>query len=636
MYDLCGLAFRDDRRHAAQDDVMSIMHGMPVVRTELAGPSVAGPVGIVFSYGAGATGAIAERSCGGDQFLLGFVGTLYALDGETGIAAGSAQACANRLLDLFMSSGVSSVTRLRGEFVIAFWNGREESLYLMSDRFRSQPLFYCETTQGLIFASRLKALVEHPWGKGLSINPAAIVDLMAFSCVTTPRTIFQEVRKLPPGHMASWKNGRLTIAPYWDIDFSCPSGEPRANLQRLIREKFADALQVRINQDQSRNSIGAFLSGGIDSSTVTGVLTQLMGKPIKAFTIGFAEPGYNELEFAEHAARHFGAVHFTRNVTVEDVHEALPRIVQTFDEPFANASAIPTYFCAKLAKDNGVDILYAGDGGDELFAGNERYGTQKLFDYYQAVPGWLRRTAIEPLVRTVASLVPWGPPLMAKKYINRANVPYPDRLMSWALFSLLPLSELASDSLLARFGIDTDPYGPVAEHYAKAPARTELDRQLYIDLKLIISDNDLIKVTRAGEAAGLAVRFPFLDGEFADCAAKVPARFKMRGHHLRTFFKETYSDLLPLATRTKIKHGFGLPIAVWLRTNKGLRDMMHELVLSTNSLHRGYFKRKTLQRIIEEHEKDCGSFYGAVVWNIMIIELWHRMMAASARLKEHA
>jgi asparagine synthase (glutamine-hydrolysing) len=636
MNDLFGLVFRDDRQRAQHDDVMSIVPALPAMQGKLVGPAVVGPVGMALIPGTQSTAALAEQTAGVGRHLLGFSGTLYNLDEVAGNVATPVQSSAQRLLDLVMRSGVSVVTRLRGEFLIAYWDGQEETLYLMNDRFRSQPIFYCQTAQVLVFGSRLKVISSNPWVESLSIDPAAIVDLMAFSCVTTPRTIFQEVKKMPPAHVLSWRKGRLTLTPYWDIDFSHPSGESRETLKRLIRQKFAEALQVRINQDRTHSSIGTFLSGGIDSSTVTGVLTQLTGDRVKAFTIGFAEPGYNELDFAKHAACHFNAMHFTRNVTVEDVHQALPKIVETFDEPFANASAIPTYFCAKLARENGVDVLYAGDGGDELFAGNERYGTQKIFDYYHAVPTWLRKGAIEPLVHGLAGLLPWGLPMLAKKYINRANVPYPDRLTSWGLFNLLPLPELASEPLITRFGKDTNPYAPIAYHYAHAPANTELDRQLYIDLKLIISDNDLVKVTRASEAAGVAVRFPFLDGEFADCAAKVPAGMKMRGHHLRTFFKDTYADLLPLATRKKTKHGFGLPIAMWLRSNHGLLDMMHDLVLSSNSLHRGYFKREALQRLIEEHQKETGSFYGTIVWNIMIIELWHRMIAPNIRFKEAA
>lgn len=214
--------------------------------------------------------------------------------------------------------------------------------------------------------------------------------------------------------------------------------------------------------------------------------------------------------------------------------------------------------------------------------------------------------------------------MQGKKYIQRARVPYPERLSAYGLFETLSLAELLEDDFRATLTRDYDPAGPMHHYYFQAPATSALDRQLYIDLKLAISDNDLFKVTRMTEAAGVAVRFPFLDHCLAEVAATVPATLKMRGTQLRSFFKRAYADLLPLATRTKPKHGFGLPIPVWLRTDKRLNEMMHDLVLSPTSIQRGYFQKRALETLVTRHQTDATSFYGTVLWNLMALELWHR------------
>jgi asparagine synthase (glutamine-hydrolysing) len=386
-----------------------------------------------------------------------------------------------------------------------------------------------------------------------------------------------------------------------------------------------DAISVRLEQENSIARIGTFLSGGVDSSTVTGVLTQLAKRSMKSFSIGFQEQRFNEINYARIAARAFGAEHYEYFVSPQDTYDVIPVLLEAFDEPFANASAIPTYYCAKIAREHGVDVLYAGDGGDELFAGNERYATQRLLEYYHMVPKCFIELFVKPLVFTLADRRGWELCVKGKKYVQRASVPYPERLSSYEFFKCVPLAEFFADDLLEVIGRHYNPYAPVHAYYGQAPAQSDLDRQLYIDLKLAISDNDLFKVTRMTEAVGITVRFPFLDQRLAEFAATVPAHIKMRGRELRSFFKKAYADLLPTEIRTKQKHGFGLPIPVWLRTDKQLNEMMYDLVLSPQSLQRGYFRKKALEKLIECHKTDKTSFYGTTLWNLMTLELWHRI-----------
>jgi asparagine synthase (glutamine-hydrolysing) len=303
----------------------------------------------------------------------------------------------------------------------------------------------------------------------------------------------------------------------------------------------------------------------------------------------------------------------------------LPILMASFDEPYGNASAIPTHLCARLAREHGVDVLYAGDGGDELFGGNERYASQRVFEYYNRIPRWIGRGVIEPTVTALADRTRLGLFIKGKKYIRRATLPAGKRITSYD-FQRDPDGAIPDGRLPGGGGSEYDPGEATERLHAEAPAKSELDRQLYLDLHLTISDNDLFKVTRMTEAAGVTARFPFLDYRLAEFAMTVPASIKMRGRKLRTFFKGAYADLLPEEVRTKSKHGFGLPIAQWLQSDPALRDLLHDLVLGPRALSRGYFRKDALEELIQLHRSDPTSFFGTALWNLMLLELWHQRL----------
>ncbi len=554
---------------------------------------------------------------------LAFEGSLYNL-GELLPGRREGTGALMGIVQLYLKEGLTFVDKLRGDFSLAIWDGREAALYLATDRFRVYPLFYYQDDDKLVFASRIAGILACPLFVKRTINLESLVDVVASSIIPTPKTVFHEIKKMPPGHVLTYRKGAARLTPYWEINFRRTDHSNRADLTRRLRAHMTHSVSIRLATDGASDRIGSFLSGGVDSSTVTGLMTQLAGRPIRSFSIGFEEERFNEMEYSRIAARAFGAEHHEYLVTARDAYDAIPVLLNAFDEPFANASAIPTYFCAKIAKDHGVDVLYAGDGGDELFAGNERYATQRLFEYYGMIAGPVREGVVRPLVYALAALTRSERIGRVKKYIQRASIPYPDRLFSYGFFKIMPMVALFEDDVLDVIGREYDPYAPIADLYSKAPAETDLDRQLYIDLKLAISDNDLLKVTRMAEAAGVTVRFPFLDHHLAEFAAGIPASIKMKRRQLRSFFKEAYADLLPLETRKKRKHGFGLPIPIWLRTHKGFNEMMRDLVMSPRSLRRGYFRRAVLEELITRHKTDETSFYGAVLWNLMVLELWHR------------
>ncbi len=623
MSGICGIVVHDRQRRLAPDGVVSMLEGLREAGEAEESTVVRGGTGLGARGVPGQLSGVSELTVHGRAVAIAFYGCLY---NGAELSAGEARD-ADRLrvlLQLYLRHGMAFVQELRGDFALAVWDGSEETLHLASDRFRVHPLFYYEDGEYLVFASRMKAILGCSIPLSRSINLEAVVDVVASSTIPTPKTIFKEVKKLPPGYILSSRNGEIRLSRYWDIDFREPSKQTKGRLSEELKDVFSDALSVRLKGDQDFGTIGTFLSGGVDSSTVTGVLTQLAKCPIKSFSIGFEEQGFNEISYARIAAKAFNVEHHEYFVSPQDTYGAIPVLLDSFDEPFGNASAIPTYFCARLARDHGVSVLYAGDGGDELFAGNERYATQRLFDWYQKIPVWCRRRVAEPWVFFLADRTRHKLLLKAKKYIQRANIPYPERLTSYGVLRIIPMAEMFDDSLLDTIGRGYDPYAPVGEHYYQAPARSELDRQLYVDLKLAISDNDLLKVTRMAAAAGVTVRFPFLDHRLSEFAAKIPAEIKMPGRELRRFFKNAYADLLPLEMRTKTKHGFGLPIPYWLKTDLKLKEMMYDLLLSPVSVQRGYFKREALERLVDRHRNDQTSFYGTVIWNLMVIELWHR------------
>ena len=630
MSGVCGIVLRDQGKPLSTAQLTCMARSLDVSGVGENTALSFGSTGLGAQTFPGRLSGVARLTRHGQTSGLAFHGSIYNLKELISSDVRDSNVL-QELLSLYLEEGTAIMQRLRAEFALAIWDARDETLCLATDRFRVHPLFYYQDPGALVFASRMQGLLACPFVTK-SIDPTGIIDIVASSMIPTPRTIFQEIKKLPPGYLLTYRSGEIKVSSYWDINFNHPSASNEEELARQLKAQFLDAVSVRFKGEDSSESIGTFLSGGVDSSTVTGILTQLAERPIKSFSIGFAEQRFNEIQYARIAARAFAAEHYEYFVTPRDVYNVIPVLLDSFDEPFANASAVPTYFCTKLAREHGVDVLYAGDGGDELFAGNERYAAQRLFDYYHMIPAWLRESLSQPLVFSLAGALQWQLFVKGQKYIRRANIPYPDRLSSYGLFKLLSLDELFDDRFLAVAGKDYDPYAVVGFHYFQAPAQTELDRQLYIDLKLTISDNDLFKVTRMTEAAGVTVRYPFLDHRLAEFAASVPAKIKMRGRQLRSFFKNAYADLLPEEIRAKQKHGFGLPIPVWLRTDKQLNDMMYDLILSPRAVQRGYFRRNALEELVELHKIDEGSFYGTILWNLMILELWHRVHMKSDTL----
>jgi asparagine synthase (glutamine-hydrolysing) len=528
------------------------------------------------------------------------------------------------LAALYERHGVRFVDGLRGAFSVILWDVVEHRLVAAIDGFGIKRLSWYEDNDVVLVATRtdvLRAVVP-----SLSISPRAIANILNFSSDLGPETIFTGVRRLAPGTVLVASNAQVRTESYWDMRYGVG---PNAAEQDLSRE-LESLLQQSVSSHCAASpgaGLGAFLSGGTDSSTVVGLMTRVLGAPVKAFSIGFEEPGFSELEFADIAARAFASEHHKYLVTASDCLSAIPDIVRAFDEPFGNSSAVPTYFCARLAAENGVTTLVAGDGGDELFGGNERYATDKIFESYFAIPQWLRAGVIEPVLG-----LPIPGPLARKPrgYVRRAHMRGVERMLSFQFLRTHAFREVFEGDFLRTLGeysvLDTP-----SRHYAGAAARDHLDRLLYVDMKITLADNDLPKVTCMSELAGVRDRFPFLDRSVAEFSGRVPARLKVKGFEKRYLFKQAFRNLLPAQIIRKKKHGFGIPVALWMRTDPRMRELAHDTLLSERAFGRGYFRRPFIEDLFRRHDAGAGTYYGDIIWTFLMLELWHRRIEEPAQ-----
>lgn len=523
------------------------------------------------------------------------------------------------LAALYEQFGQEFIEKLRGLFSLIVWDRLERKLIAAIDDFGVKRLTFYQDRNVLLIASRLNALAQ-TGETGKTINPKAIANYLNFGTNLAPGTMLSGVQRLEPGTVLVADGRGTQIRRYWDMRYDLGSKTNPRDLSRELEAVVADAVALQC-RSESFSRVGAFLSGGTDSSTVVGMMRRLGRGPVQAFSIGFEDEHFNELEYAQLAARAFQADHHTYLVSPADCFEALPNIVRAFDEPVGNNSAVPTYFCARLAAQAGVTTLLAGDGGDELFGGNERYLTDKIFGLYQQVPGVIRRGLIEP---GLASL-PFQNGLAgkARRYIRRSNLASPQRYFSYHF-----LSSHSPESIFEPEFLRSLEHYPILEvpcrHYAQAPANAHLDRLLYVDVKMTLGDDDLPKVTNTAGLAGVQTRFPYLDRSVAEFSGRIPAGLKVKGFEKRYLFKQAFRSLLPPEIIQKKKHGFGIPVCRWLKSHPPLRELAHDVLLSKRAFERGYFQRNFIEDLFRLFESDESTYYGDTLWSFLTLELWHR------------
>jgi asparagine synthase (glutamine-hydrolysing) len=522
---------------------------------------------------------------------------------------------------MYERDGDPFVGSLRGSFAIILYDHVAGVLKAWTDHFGTQKLSFVESAGLFGVATNLQTLVSN-FPVPPQLDPAAILQYLEYTCIPAPHTVYKQVFKLKPGHQLTSGVTPLT-APYWQMKYDVPAaGRSESALARDLASAVRWAVKSSLGGIEDPQGLGCFLSGGTDSSSVAGLVGLLTGRRPRTFSIGFDDQGYNEIQYARIAAARFEAEHYEYFVKPDDILTVMQAASAVYDEPFGNSSIVPTYYCARLASENGITHLLAGDGGDELFGGNSRYAGDRVFQRYRLIPAWLRRGLIEPVISTARSHTSIGIVDLAARYIRRSNIPMPDRAFSYSLQSSVPAIELFTFDFLSEVS-GSDALQPARDHFAAAAAHDDLNRWLYLDLQIVIAENDLRKVSTMSRLAGVTPRYPLLQPELAEFSGTIPARLKVKGSRLRYLFKKAMADVLPPEIIEKKKHGFGLPYSVWLGKHKSLRDFTVDILGSARCRQRGYFRTDLVEWLWPQYESVHQSYYGELLWIFLMLELWH-------------
>ncbi len=536
--------------------------------------------------------------------------------GEHGSANGSSISSIGELVSaLYVRYGLKFVERLEGAFSVALWDPEQQRLVLAIDRCGFKGLYWTCELGRVLFASRLDAIACMK--PRTEVDAAALMQFLIHTVVPAPLTIYKGVERLEPGTLLVYERRQVRKTRYWDMNYQESSKSDVGEYSKELRECMRQAVHSHLVGCESERT-GAYLSGGTDSSSIVAFATELHS-PVNTFSIYFENPRYDEIGFARTAAERFHTRHREKCLQPSDAAEALPRIIEYYEEPFANSSAIGAYHCARLARESGIDVLLAGDGGDELFAGNDRYAADKKFALYHSIPAILRSGAIKP----AANFLPQtGPLSFPARYIRRAEIPNPRRMFSYNFFLTQTGHEVFERDFLDQARPETAFDIPQAHFDAAPHANSDLNRLLYLDVKMTLADNDIRKVTGTAELAGVRVRYPLLDRRLAELSGRIPANLKLRGFKKRYIFKEAMKGILPDRILYKKKHGFGVPVGYWMIHDPGMKSLAAVLD-EPQARQRGYFRPEFLPRI-KQLNYAYPYYYGEVLWVLLVLELWHR------------
>ncbi len=513
----------------------------------------------------------------------------------------------------------SAAQGVSGDFAVGFTDAAGRG-FLAVDRFSVRGLCYSVQDGQLRFASSALALADGLAGSrpdaGADIDPQAIFDYLYFHVIPSPRTIFKGIYRLPAGHFALFENGEIVVRPYWTPKYEEPSNPSFEALKARFRQLLQDGAANQLDDGKP----ACFLSGGTDSSTVAGMAALASGKTVSTYSIGFDAQGYDEMEFARIAAKHFKTDHHEYYVTPADLVQSIPKVAAHFDQPFGNSSALPAYYCALMAREDGVTKLMAGDGGDELFGGNSRYAKQRLFGWYDHVPGFLQKGLMEPVLLSRAAA---AVPILSKagSYVEQARVPMPDRLQMYNLIMRLGPAEVLTPAMMAQVDVAT-PLALQRDVWQAAAGASLLNQELTFDWRFTLAESDLPKVVGATSLAGIAVGFPLLNDQLVAFSQRLPSAYKLKGAKLRWFFKEALTGFLPDEIITKKKQGFGLPFGVWANNNAPLKALATESLQSL--VARGVVRQDFVQSLLGVRLAEHPGYFGEMVWILMMLEQWLR------------
>lgn len=526
------------------------------------------------------------------------------------------------ILHLYEDLGTDCFALLNGMFAIAIWDARRNRLVLARDRIGQKPLYYSCNQNGIsgdsriVFGSELKSLAVVD-GVCTDIDPPAIDEFLTYQYIPPPGTIWKGVRKLPPGHFAVFEDGKLTVTRYWDFDPAAESPIDAEEAQDRLRELLFDSVRLRMQSDVP---LGSFLSGGIDSSIITAIAQSHSTQPVRTFSIGFPVADFDETKYAAKVAAHLGTSHQRFEVSPDGV-EIIDKLIWHYDEPFGDSSAVPTWYLSQLTRGE-VTVALSGDGGDELFAGYERYQAlwlssrlQKLFPFHR-MPGFglIQRL---PDSNKKRSLIRRG-----KRFLEALGQPAARRYMNWLqIFPESMRASLYTEEFAASLP-DTDPFEFLESVWDRSHGRDIVSQASMTDVLSYLPCDLCTKVDIASMAHGLEVRQPMLDHRLVEFAGSLPVRHKFRGRRGKLILEDTFGDLIPKSIFQRKKMGFGIPIGGWFRNE--LRPMVHETLLASDARISAYFQPDVVADLVKAHEtKDHN--HGYRLWNLLILEKWLRL-----------
>jgi asparagine synthase (glutamine-hydrolysing) len=521
------------------------------------------------------------------------------------------------IADLYLKYEEKWWENIEGVYGVFIWDKINEKGLVYTDRIGIKPIVYYEDNDQMIISSRIRCISKLPFFEK-QLDRQAIFTFLFVEMIPTPYTIYSNIRKLESGYYIQIQHNRMDIKLAWKMEYPVQKLNNLEELCPQIYQLTKDSVKLQLNYRSEVKQVGCFLSGGTDSSTIAGLINELHPGLSQTFSIGFNESGYDEMHYARIAARHFNTIHHEYYVTPQDIFEMLPQLVALYDEPFANSSVIPAYFCAKLARENGVEVLLGGDGGDEIFGGNARYYDN--FANFSQLPAWL--------VNFSWIIVNSSPEIIKKvglkkiyNYIKRARSPLHERIHAYSLQNYHDINEIFNADFLnnSHFLLPEE----ISKKYIEQAGTDDfLDQFLYNDLKLTLMDNDLRKVGLTAELANINVRYPFLGHKIVEFTGKIPATYKVKGDQLRYIFKQTFRNLLPQEIINKKKHGFGLPIVPWMMRPGKLHNLVKDLIYSSSLSDRKIFNDEFIRKIYKKAMEDTTTFYGSFIYFVVFLELW--------------
>ncbi|MFC1889693.1 asparagine synthetase B family protein, partial [Thermodesulfobacteriota bacterium] len=520
-------------------------------------------------------------------------------------------------VELYKRQGIDFVKDLRGAFAFAVVDLNEKRLFLAKDRFGVKPLFYAVTGSGILFGSEIKSLLA----SGLverEIDLLSMHNYLSYLYIPYPATIYKSVRKVPPASTVHYKSGTVTSDKFTSLPFMPKVTMSYEDCKRRLRELVEESARLMI---PASGDFGCLISGGVDSTIITGLLTKMTGRSLPAFSIGFDVEEYNEMPFAEETAKRFGC-EFNKLVVKPEMIDVLPKLVRHYEEPYGDSSALPTFYVLQMAREQ-VKTAFLGDGGDDSFAGYLRYWATRIAAKYDIIPHALVRPIVDAILSVYPKDVQWRSLAgYGRRFLEMLRMPLEDRYGRL----ICPLTNAMKESLytddFAAEVKDFDSLDFVRGLFCEPPKEYDmLDRTLYTDLSSYMPGDLVVKVEVAAATAGIVTRAPLLDDRVVDFAASLPADYKLKGRNGKHILKETFGDLLTREILERRKTGFGAPIEAWFK--KDLYDYLRDHLLNSKLPTRGYFRRDAIERMIEDHRNSLAN-NTYPLWNLLMLELWHQ------------